>query len=237
MARSAASEGREMRLMISESRGGLLVASNTTSSEFLLRPVATAPIRLFPDSRIVAGDNRSTRWYVSGLGPVAGLNSADFANNVMLPSPSSCASFSSCARFLFGYLTSKARKCSFLPAFCSASDELIPASVIRPSLDARFATDVTESSSRESSISAATSREDREVASRSVYQSVSRVVCRLYRAADDFVFHSTSTFTASTTDDQISAPIWVKFGAVDWVGESSFGVGDWARHCVWCIRG
>lgn len=52
-------------------------------------------------------------------------------------------------------MISKDRRCSLLPSFCAFSDELIPAKVIRPSLVARFASDCTESSSRDSSTSTA----------------------------------------------------------------------------------
>lgn len=123
----------------------------------------------------------------------------------------------------------KPRRCSFLPVFCSSSVELMPAKEMRPSREARFASDVTESSSLDRSISAATCNLSLDVVSSRVCSQSIFWYCYLFALTYDLVADTMSSCTSTTTNDKISAVVWVKVRAVDGIRQGRLGI-RYRRH-------
>ena len=216
---------------MSSSLGLLVSALNKTISPAGASPVAIAP-NLGPLLFFFL-DNLSTRWNVSFFAAVQGLNRETFRYALVSPiggTPvdsvggiiSAVDSPAPVLRFC-GYSSRKDRRCSFFPFCCSALDELMPAkTVAHDSVDCAIAREVTESSSRERSMSMNSDSSFFLDALRRVWEedepvSITPYLTSLGYGSYYLVGYSTSAFSSPPANQQEAAVLGIEVDAIEGV--------------------
>ena len=103
--------------------------------------------------------------------------------------------------------------------------------VAHSSVDCAYASEVTESSSRDRLMSTTSDSSCFLEALRSVWVSKTvSVDLRSQRSTYNLIAYSTPTFSASSTDEQKAAVLWIEVCCVEGVGQSDLSIGYWRCH-------